>query len=257
MSVHVLQRNAFFLFLRLLLQQSSAYLSLWLTMSQNLRFPFTLHSHHRDAAIYIYNKAIALNDPAQSGRYPAALCHRTTAPRVRDGGKLPLSDNWYQPSGEGSTLCNTASERPPPRVIWGKASHTNSCAFELTSSLSSKFPMLELTWVHVPFFLRPPKPWSSRHTYRILQGPSRLRQRGGAFSACVGKYWNRFPSSTAMSSLRLSLIINGSYLFLKLPISFCSPTLSLRTRPPILFMGLFVLSACMLLASPRGQFYQQ
>ncbi len=32
------------------------------------------------------------------------------------------------------------------------------------------------------------------HTYRLLQGPSRLRRRSGAFSVRIVKYWNRLPA---------------------------------------------------------------
>ncbi len=40
------------------------------------------------------------------------------------------------------------------------------------------------------FFLRPPRAGLRGHTYRLLQGPSRLRRRSGAFSVWVVKYWN-------------------------------------------------------------------
>ncbi len=43
------------------------------------------------------------------------------------------------------------------------------------------------------FCLRPPRVGVLGHTYRLLQGPSRLRRRSGAFSVRVVKYWNRLP----------------------------------------------------------------
>ncbi len=43
------------------------------------------------------------------------------------------------------------------------------------------------------FFLRPPRAGLRGHTYRLLQGPSRLRQRSGAFSVRIVEYWNRLP----------------------------------------------------------------
>ncbi len=44
------------------------------------------------------------------------------------------------------------------------------------------------------FFLRLPRVGLRGHTYRLLQGPSRLRRRSGAFSVRVVKYWNRIPA---------------------------------------------------------------
>ncbi len=43
------------------------------------------------------------------------------------------------------------------------------------------------------FFLRPPRAGLRGHTYRLLQGPNRLRPRSGAFSVRIGKFWNRLP----------------------------------------------------------------
>ncbi len=37
------------------------------------------------------------------------------------------------------------------------------------------------------------------HTYRLLQGPSRLRRRSGTFSFRVLKYWNRLPAHLVLS----------------------------------------------------------
>ncbi len=47
---------------------------------------------------------------------------------------------------------------------------------------------------HSEFFLRPPRAGLRGHAYRLLQGPSRLRRRSGAFSVRVVKYWNRLPA---------------------------------------------------------------
>ncbi len=38
------------------------------------------------------------------------------------------------------------------------------------------------------FFLRPPRAGLREHTHRLLQGPSRLRRRNGAFSVWVVKF---------------------------------------------------------------------
>ncbi len=50
------------------------------------------------------------------------------------------------------------------------------------------------------FFLRPPRAGQRWHTYRLLQRPSRLRRRSGAFSARVVKFWNRLPAHLVLSS---------------------------------------------------------
>ncbi len=49
------------------------------------------------------------------------------------------------------------------------------------------------------FFLRPPQAGLRGHTYRFLQGPSRLRRRSGAFSVRVVKYWNRLPAHLVLA----------------------------------------------------------
>ncbi len=49
------------------------------------------------------------------------------------------------------------------------------------------------------FFLRPPRPGLRGHTYRFLQGPSRLRHRSGAFSVRVVKYWSGLPAPLVLS----------------------------------------------------------
>ncbi len=49
------------------------------------------------------------------------------------------------------------------------------------------------------FFLRSPRARLRGHTYRILQGPSRLRPRSGAFSVWVVIYWNRLAAHLVLS----------------------------------------------------------
>ncbi len=43
-------------------------------------------------------------------------------------------------------------------------------------------------------FLRPSRAGLRGHTYRLLQGPSHLRRRSGAFSVRIVKFWNRLPA---------------------------------------------------------------
>ncbi len=49
------------------------------------------------------------------------------------------------------------------------------------------------------FFLRPPRAGLQGHTYRLLQGPSRLRRRSGAFSVRIVEIWNRLPAHLVVS----------------------------------------------------------
>ncbi len=49
------------------------------------------------------------------------------------------------------------------------------------------------------FFLRPPRVGLRGHTYRLLQGPSRLQHMSGAFSVRVVKFWNRLPAHLVLS----------------------------------------------------------
>ncbi len=49
------------------------------------------------------------------------------------------------------------------------------------------------------FFLRPPRAGLRGHTYRLLQRPSRLRRRSGAFSVRIVKFWNRLPAHLVLA----------------------------------------------------------
>ncbi len=49
------------------------------------------------------------------------------------------------------------------------------------------------------FFLRPPRASLRGHTHRLLQGPSRLRRRSGAFSVRKVKFWNRLPAHLVLA----------------------------------------------------------
>ncbi len=51
------------------------------------------------------------------------------------------------------------------------------------------------------FFLRPARAGLLGHTYRLLQGPSRLRRWSSAFSVRVVKFWNRLPAHLVLSPL--------------------------------------------------------
>ncbi len=50
-----------------------------------------------------------------------------------------------------------------------------------------------------PSDFRPPRAGLRGHTYRLLQGPSRLRRRSGAFSVRVVEFWNRLPAHLVLS----------------------------------------------------------
>ncbi len=49
------------------------------------------------------------------------------------------------------------------------------------------------------FFLRPPRAGLRGHTYRLLQGPSHLRRRSGAFSIRIVKLWSRLPAHLVLA----------------------------------------------------------
>ncbi len=50
------------------------------------------------------------------------------------------------------------------------------------------------------FFLHPPQSGLRGYTYRLLQGPSRLRRRSGAFSVRAVRYWNKLPAHLVLST---------------------------------------------------------
>ncbi len=49
------------------------------------------------------------------------------------------------------------------------------------------------------FFLHPPRAGLRGRTYRLLQGPSRLRRRSGAFAVRIVKFQNRLPAHLVLS----------------------------------------------------------
>ncbi len=65
--------------------------------------------------------------------------------------------------------------------------------------LASKFFKGEVDLNSSEFSLRPPRAGLRGHTYRLLQGPSRLRRRSGAFSVRVVKFWNRLSAHLVLS----------------------------------------------------------
>ncbi len=77
------------------------------------------------------------------------------------------------------------------------------------------------------FFIRPPRAGLRGHTYRLLHGPSLLRQRSGAFSVRVVKYWNRLPAHIVLppsvSFFKKQLGRQWSEVFPASPVQFLFP----------------------------------
>ncbi len=96
------------------------------------------------------------------------------------------------------------------------SSRWNADASELISSLNP-----------AEFFLRPPRAGLRGHTYRLLQGPSRLRRRSGAFSVRVVKYWNRRPAhldlAPSVSTFKKQLDRHWFEIFPAAPLLLLSP----------------------------------
>ncbi len=78
------------------------------------------------------------------------------------------------------------------------SSRLNADASELTSSWSSKFSKEKLTLTRLNSS-SVHRPGLRGHTYRLLQRPSRLRRRSGAFSARIVKFWNRLPTHLVLA----------------------------------------------------------
>ncbi len=81
------------------------------------------------------------------------------------------------------------------------------------------------------FFLRSPRGRQRGHAYGMLQGPSHLRRRNGAFSVHGVKYWNKSQEPLVMSptcaqclSLQNSWTVNGPKFFPMHLCNFCSPS---------------------------------
>ncbi len=139
--------------------------------------------------------------------------------------------SWYILSKEDSTPCNTVSERSPSRALWGWTS-PNQPLFTRTQT-SPSWPRLGLqdfqrsNWPKAVWFL----PWTGLRgqTYRILQGPNRLRRRSSTLSVCVVKHWKRLLAFLVTSPLvsifkKSSRTVSGSKIFLKHPCNFCCPS---------------------------------
>ncbi len=101
------------------------------------------------------------------------------------------------------------------------------------------------------FFLRPPPAGLRGHTYRLLQGPSHLRRRSGAFSVRIVKFRNRLPAplvlSPSVSIFKKQLDRRWSVIFPAVPVTpdyLCFP-LTPNPRP-----------AYVVTISPRGQAYR-
>ncbi len=67
----------------------------------------------------------------------------------------------------------------------------------LRDDLSSAFRIFKGLWDIDPnlFFLSPARRGLRGHSFKVLQGASRRRRRGSAFSVRVVKYWNKLPAS--------------------------------------------------------------
>ncbi len=140
----------------------------------------------------------------QNSVYPTVLCHIAATPRVRNGSQCPNTDRWNKPTGK--------AQRLPTRLMRGlhhvpyeeRLRQLNLFPLEprcLRADLILAFKIFisEVDPNPSDFFLRPPRAGLRGHIYRLLQWPSRLRCRGGAFSVRVEKYWNRLPAHLVLS----------------------------------------------------------
>ncbi len=112
--------------------------------------------------------------------------------------KLPISgarSNWHpeRAGAEGGATKDINMRK-------GLAS-SNSSRRRLSAALILAFNIfkgeVDLNPFH--FFLRPPRDSLRGHTYRLVQGPSRLRRRSGAFSVRDVKHGTRLPAHLVLS----------------------------------------------------------
>ncbi len=73
------------------------------------------------------------------------------------------------------------------------------------------------------FFLRPPRAGLRGHTYRLLQGPGRLRRKSGAFSVLEKKLPAPLVMSPSASVFKKSWTVNGPKSSLQHLCNFCPP----------------------------------
>ncbi len=147
--------------------------------------------------------------------------------------------------------CTTASKRPSLRAI-GENASLLQCR-RLRSDLILVFKIFKgvIDLSPIDIFLPPLRPGWIAHTYRKLQGPSHLRQRGREFSVRVVEHWNRFP---AFVVIRQQLDHQWSIIF---PVSLCCPTYLLPGLDCNLSFS-FLQKVCMLIlfVDPKGKSYQ-
>ncbi len=125
--------------------------------------------------------------------------------RVSNGGQRRNTESGYKPTWEGPAPCNTASENLRHVPYEERLRQLNLFDLErrrLRGDLILAFKIFkgEVDLNPSEVFLRPPRAGLLGHTYRLLQGQSRLRRRSGAFSVRVVKFWNRFPPHLVLSS---------------------------------------------------------
>ncbi len=94
-----------------------------------------------------------------------------------------------------SSPCNTTSKLSPSHVIRGKASPTQLLLIGTQKPQADLILTFEIFKCEVDLspsdvFLRQLRAVLRGYTYRLLQGPSRLRRRSGAFSVGVVKCWD-------------------------------------------------------------------
>ncbi len=119
------------------------------------------------------------------------------------------------------------------------------CRLRADLTLAFKNSNVKLTLTD--FFLRPPQAGLRGHTYQLLQGPSRLRCRNGAFSVRVLKYSNRLPETLVLSpsvsnnkTVKDSRTVNGPKYSPQHLLDLCphSLTFSLYCYPRLLLFSL-------------------
>ncbi len=158
-----------------------------------------------------YSKTIDFHGPMillptiQNSVYPAVLCHTAITPEVCNGSQTPPILRADINQLERVQRLATRLVRGPRHVPYEeRLRQFNLCSLErrrlrakliLTSNIFKGKVILNPP----DYFLRPPRAGLLGHTYRLLQGPSLLRRRSGAFPDRAVKCWNRLPAHLVLS----------------------------------------------------------
>ncbi len=178
------------------------------------------HDLHRVSPLqrgYEYSKATVFHRPKillwtiQNSVYPALLYLSAATPRVCNGSQRPNTEGWYTNQLERVQRLATRLVRGLRHVPHEERLHQLNLfsperrRLQADLILAFKIFKSEVDLNPADFFLHPPRARLRGHIYQLLQWPSRLRRRSGAFSVRVVKFWKQIAGTSSLATLSIYL----------------------------------------------------